>query len=108
MGNISSRPIIMKIKSTSLPGAEKPSTNDEEGPISPNPGPIFPSALNTPLKDVIKSEPRAVKIKVPITTRIPYTTTNPATRSTKVSGMVLLPIRACRSARGLLTERNVR
>ena len=38
IGNISSRPINMNINRTNLPGAENPSTNEEVGPISPNPG----------------------------------------------------------------------
>ncbi len=61
----------MNISKTNLPGAENPSTNEEVGPISPNPGPIFPKALKVPLKDVRKSVPKAVKMKTPITTSIP-------------------------------------
>ena len=71
MGKISNLPISMKSRRRSLPEAENPSTNDEVGPISPNPGPMFPKVLNVPLSDVIKSVPNAVSIKVPIITSIP-------------------------------------
>ena len=98
----------MKNKSTTLPGAENPSTNEDVGPISPNPGPIFPNALKLPLRDVTKSVPKIVNMKVPLTTRIPYITTNPATRSTKESGIVLFPMRALISALGLLIDLNMR